>query len=110
MLLLSPTKLFYQRLDWVLKIQADGDRTMASKQSTDQVLWMADCYSLAKRFPNPHTWLALLEPTESVDAANINPFHYWLWMEIWKAAQLSDSVEMLPGERERPRAAPMGAK
>jgi hypothetical protein len=82
--------LFYQRLIWVLSNQADGDRTMATKQSTDQVLWMADCYSLAKRFPNPHTWLALLEPTERVDAASINPFHYWLWMEIWKAAQLSE--------------------
>ena len=58
-----------------------------TRQTTDQVLWMADCYSLAKRFPNPHTWLSLLEPVESSDAKNLNPFHYWLWMEIWKAAQ-----------------------
>ncbi len=60
----------------------------ATKQRKDQVLWMADCYSLAKRFPNPHTWLALLE-SEQQDTKNkdINPFHYWLWMEIWKAAQ-----------------------
>lgn len=60
-------------------------------QQKEQVLWMADCYSLAKRFPNPHTWLALLEPLEqSGKQANVermNPFHYWLWMEIWKAAQ-----------------------
>lgn len=63
---------------------------MATKQTTEQVLWMADCYSLAKRFPNPHTWLSLLEPVESQDAEKLNPFHYWLWMEIWKAAQLAD--------------------
>ena len=58
----------------------------ATRQKKDQVLWMADCYSLAKRFPNPHTWLALLEQ-EQQDTSDINPFHYWLWMEIWKAAQ-----------------------
>ncbi len=58
----------------------------ATRNKKDQVLWMADCYSLAKRFPNPHTWLALLEQ-EQQDAIDINPFHYWLWMEIWKAAQ-----------------------
>lgn len=63
---------------------------MATEQSTEQVLWMADCYSLAKRFPNPHKWLALLEPVETTDAESLNPFHYWLWMEIWKAAQLGD--------------------
>ncbi|MBK7749988.1 MAG: hypothetical protein IPP57_19490 [Candidatus Obscuribacter sp.] len=66
---------------------------MATKQSTDQVLWMADCYSLAKRFPNPHKWLALLEPVETTSAETLNPFHYWLWMEIWKAAQLSDKEQ-----------------
>ena len=59
----------------------------------DQVLWMADCYSLAKKFPNPHTWLALLEPVETKDAESLNPFHYWLWMEIWKAAQLAEKDE-----------------
>ena len=56
----------------------------------EQVFWMADCYDLAKRFPNPHTWLALLEPVEAGDSGDyehLNPFHYWLWMEIWKAAQ-----------------------
>jgi hypothetical protein len=60
---------------------------MATKDNTEQILWMADCYSLAKRFPNPHTWLSLLEPVEMADVENLNPFHYWLWMEIWKAAQ-----------------------
>ncbi len=60
---------------------------MATQGKTEQVLWMADCYSLAKRFPDPHTWLALLEPTEQNSNKEINPFHYWLWMEIWKAAQ-----------------------
>lgn len=65
---------------------------MAGKQSMNQVLWMADCYSLAKRFPNPHTWLALLE-SEQADSQDINPFHYWLWMEIWKAAQHSGEKE-----------------
>lgn len=63
---------------------------MVTKETTDQVLWMADCYSLAKRFPNPHTWLALLEPVETLDIEKLNPFHYWLWMEIWKAAQLAE--------------------
>ena len=63
---------------------------MVTKETTDQVLWMADCYSLAKRFPNPHTWLSLLEPVETLDIEKLNPFHYWLWMEIWKAAQLAD--------------------
>ncbi len=60
------------------------------KDRTAEVLWMADCYSLAKRFPNPHTWLALLEPLESGTPDSVNPFHYWLWMEIWKAAQSAD--------------------
>ncbi len=60
--------------------------TQTTKETTEQVLWMADCYSLAKRFPNPHTWLSLLEPVEA-DPDTLNPFHYWLWMEIWKAAQ-----------------------
>lgn len=71
---------------------------MVTKETTDQVLWMADCYSLAKRFPNPHTWLALLEPVETLDIEKLNPFHYWLWMEIWKAAQLAekDSVSEEP--------------
>lgn len=63
------------------------------RDAKDQVLWMADCYSLAKKFPNPHTWLALLEPVESSDAEKLNPFHYWLWMEIWKAAQLAEKDE-----------------
>lgn len=57
------------------------------RDKDDQVTWMADCYDLAKRFPNPHSWLALLEPLEQGDYDKINPFHYWLWMEIWKAAQ-----------------------
>lgn len=63
-----------------------------TQDSTEQVLWMADCYSLAKRFPNPHTWLSLLQPDEPTDAHDINPFHYWLWMEIWKAAQTEQPV------------------
>lgn len=51
---------------------------------------MADCYDLAKRFPNPHTWLCLLEPLEQGNKKDFNPFHIWLWMEIWKAAQDDD--------------------
>jgi len=67
---------------------------MVTQQTSEkeQVIWMADCYSLAKRFPNPHTWLSLLEPAEPEDPANINPFHYWLWMEIWKAAQIDEPI------------------
>jgi hypothetical protein len=53
---------------------------------------MADCYDLAKRFPNRQTWLALLEPLEQ-GKANLNPFDYWLWMQIWKAAQDQDVDE-----------------
>lgn len=61
---------------------------MLTREKPDQVLWMADCYSLAKRFPNCRTWMALLEP-EAIGQAGgeLSPFHYWLWMEIWKAAQ-----------------------
>jgi hypothetical protein len=64
--------------------------TATRRNDSDQVFWMADCYDLAKRFPNPSTWLALLEQQEQ-ETAEVNPFHYWLWMEIWKAAQ--DSTE-----------------
>lgn len=79
---------------------------MVTKVTTeqDQVLWMADCYSLAKRFPNPQDWLALLEPVETADIEKLNPFHYCLWMQIWKAAQLSDTElkdEPVLTERER---------
>jgi hypothetical protein len=65
-----------------------GGQVMATltRRKDDQVIWMADCYDLAKRFPNPHTWLSLLEPLEQAES-DLNPFHYWLWMEIWKAAQ-----------------------
>jgi hypothetical protein len=64
-----------------------GILAMARQDTNDQILWMADCYSLAKRFPNPNLWLQLLEPVEPHNAKDVNPFHYWLWMEIWKAAQ-----------------------
>jgi len=83
-----------------------GIKAMVTKETTDQVLWMADCYSLAKRFPNPHTWLSLLEPVETLDIEKLNPFHYWLWMEIWKAAQLAEkdsadsNVEVRDGEHD----------
>ncbi len=63
---------------------------MVTKNKTDQILWMADCYSLAKRFPNPHTWLCLLAPKKiegTEEYENLSPYDYWLWMEIWKAAQ-----------------------
>ena len=60
--------------------------TLTKRKAEEPVFWMADCYDLAKRFPNMHTWLALLEPLEDGDK-NLNPFHIWLWMEIWKAAQ-----------------------
>jgi hypothetical protein len=58
---------------------------LTRNKENDQVIWMADCYDLAKKFPNPHTWLSLLPLEEKNES--INPFHYWLWMEIWKAAQ-----------------------
>lgn len=69
----------------------------AVKVTKERVLWMADCYSLAKKFPNPHTWLALLESDESEHSREINPFHYWLWMEIWKAAQTCSPEAAEPG-------------
>jgi len=64
------------------------ERAMVTQETTggEQVLWMADCYSLAKRFPNPQTWLSLLNPPPSGEKNEFNPFHYWLWMEIWNAA------------------------
>ncbi len=65
---------------------------MIASEKSEQVLWMADCYSLAKRFPNPRTWMSLLDPNEGYDPERINPFHYWLWMEIWKAAQTEADV------------------
>lgn len=80
---------------------------MASQQLTNEsteerVLWMADCYSLAKVVPNPHTWLYLLEPDdeqqETAENAKLaeNPQYAkfrWLWMEIWKAAQAETEPE-----------------
>ncbi|MBA4077205.1 MAG: hypothetical protein C0508_19370 [Cyanobacteria bacterium PR.023] len=85
-------------------------KAMVTKETTDQVLWMADCYSLAKRFPNPHTWLSLLEPVETLDIEKLNPFHYWLWMEIWKAAQLAekDNAEGEPAIAAAPKKAIAG--
>ncbi len=62
------------------------------QKSEEQILWMADCYSLAKRFPDSRAWLSLLEPVEPKDAEHVNPFHYWLWMEIWKAAQTEEQT------------------
>ncbi|MCC6981534.1 MAG: hypothetical protein IT343_24645 [Candidatus Melainabacteria bacterium] len=73
-------------------LASTGKTAMVTQDSTEQVLWMADCYSLAKRFPNPHTWLSLLQPDGPTDANEINPFHYWLWMEIWKAAQTEQNA------------------
>ncbi|HEY9870936.1 MAG TPA: hypothetical protein V6D08_17355 [Candidatus Obscuribacterales bacterium] len=60
---------------------------MLTREKSEQVLWMADCYSLAKRFPNCSTWMALLEPVAADNYKELSPFHYWLWMEIWRAAQ-----------------------
>jgi hypothetical protein len=62
---------------------------MLTQEKSEQVLWMADCYSLAKRFPNPRTWMSLLEPADP----NLNPFHYWLWMEIWKASHTETEMD-----------------
>jgi hypothetical protein len=64
---------------------------MVTKQKDQQVIWMAECYSLAKRFPNPHTWLSLLEPVGGNEIKDFNAFHYWLWMEIWKVAHTEQS-------------------
>lgn len=66
---------------------------MTGLETTEKVLWLADCYSLAKRFPDPAAWLALLHAKNDKAAANINPFYYWLWMEIWQAAQNEQRVE-----------------
>jgi hypothetical protein len=63
---------------------------MAGLDTADKILWMADCYLLAKRFPDPITWLALLQSKkfkQNKTNNDINPLNYWLWMEIWKAAQ-----------------------
>jgi len=73
------------------KIQKHEEDTMLTKEKDEQVLWMAECYSLAKRFPSPHTWLSLLEPADAEESKNFNAFHYWLWMEIWKVAHTEQS-------------------
>ncbi len=65
---------------------------MPGLDTTEKVLWIADCYSLAKRFPDPVTWLALLQSKNKRANKEINPFYYWLWMEIWKAAQTGKPV------------------
>lgn len=62
-------------------------------RTTDKVLWMADCYCLAKRFRDPITWLALLQSKQKKPNNQISPLNYWLWMEIWKAAQTSSSAK-----------------
>jgi hypothetical protein len=69
---------------------------MITRDKSEQVLWMADCYSLAKRFPNPRTWMSLLEPMDPYNQTTLNPFHYWLWMEIWKAAQVESETPTAP--------------
>jgi hypothetical protein len=66
---------------------------MSRLETTEKVIWLADCYSLAKRFPDPVTWLALLQLKNKPLATDLNPFYYWLWMEIWKAAQSDQPVE-----------------
>jgi hypothetical protein len=53
---------------------------------SEEVSWMADLYHLAKRFPDPVIWMSLLEPLEPNHSGELRPFHYWLWMEIWKAS------------------------
>jgi hypothetical protein len=68
---------------------------MSASQTTEKIIWLADCYSLAKRFPDPVTWLALLHLKKRPTNADLNPFYYWLWMEIWKAAQNEQQVEAL---------------
>ena len=70
-----------------MKLLLDTSVSMATQEHSEEVLWMADCYTLAKRFPNCRTWMALLEPLEPNQARKLTPFHYWLWMEIWQAAQ-----------------------
>ena len=65
---------------------------MSVSDTTNKVLWIADCYSLAKRFPDPLTWLALLQPRLKQHGKEINPLYYWLWMEIWNAAQNTETV------------------
>jgi hypothetical protein len=67
---------------------------MITDDRNEQVLWMADCYSLAKRFPNPGTWMSLLGQDNHNRQEDYNPFHYWLWMEIWKASHSNNMEEV----------------
>ena len=66
---------------------------MSTLETTERILWLADCYSLAKRFPDPVTWLALLQLKKNQRINDINPLYYWLWMEIWQAAQAEQPIE-----------------
>jgi len=65
---------------------------MVAEERNDQVLWMADCYTLAKRFPDVATWMSLLERIAPPNC-NLSPFHYWLWKEIWRASHTTDVEE-----------------
>lgn len=88
-------------------IHKSGIQLMTRQAPTEQVLWMADCYSLAKRFPDPQAWLSLLTPAEHAQSKGINPFHYWLWMEIWQAAQneaADESLDKKPIKSSSPKA------
>jgi hypothetical protein len=60
---------------------------MKTQAQDEEILWMADCYNLAKHFHDPAAWMSLLEPLMQKASVSLRPFHYWLWMEIWKAAQ-----------------------
>lgn len=75
-----------------LQVQLNGARQMAIHGKNDQVLWMADCYTLAKRFPDASTWMALLERI-APKTCSLSPFHYWLWKEIWLASHSTDVEE-----------------
>ena len=57
---------------------------MSYPGNNENVLWLAQCYNLAKCFPDMNDWMLLL--TESKNRQYL-PFQHWLWREIWSAAQ-----------------------
>ncbi|MBX9878646.1 MAG: hypothetical protein K2Y22_09325 [Candidatus Obscuribacterales bacterium] len=99
--------MFHNLLKWVLlkckawwesisgkacRSQKDGAKPMVTQEKNDHVLWMADCYTLAKRFPEVTTWMSLLEKI-APKTCSLSPFHYWLWKEIWLASHSTDAEE-----------------
>jgi hypothetical protein len=69
---------------------------MSSPGKNENVLWLAEYYSLAKCFPDAAAWMSLLD----VEGDNgLKTFQRWLWKEIWVAAQSEETQVRVPVNR-----------